>query len=169
MSLKEWTSLDEVRAWERAAEMRERFAKLEAHNSLLEKVLENAEKLLASPYKVHDRDYGTTCNYGCVTCDLENAINKLRCDSQNAKIDTDKLASTPGVIEYVGSPEILIPNKLEKAWREQTPSCLTCGWSPEFYEVELEETGKPGEYHADCVSKDAADAWSHRGHYLYIK
>jgi len=60
--------------------------------------------------------------------------------------------------------------KLKKAWEEQSPCCRSCGWGPLFWEIEddLEETEKPGEYHAHCVSKDDEDSWSHRGYYLYL-
>lgn len=64
-----------------------------------------------------------------------------------------------------------LEDRLEKAWNEQEPSCLSCGWSPCFYEVRdnLDETDKEGEYHALCVSKDDDDSYSHRGYYVYLK
>lgn len=59
---------------------------------------------------------------------------------------------------------------LEKAWHTQSPSCGSCGWSNAFYEIEdtLEPTGKPGEYRAQCVSKDDENSASHRGSYVYL-
>lgn len=56
--------------------------------------------------------------------------------------------------------------KLEKAWREQEPTCMSCGWCPCFYEVGTFEETKLGEYRADCVG-EAEDAPSHRGYYVY--
>jgi hypothetical protein len=58
--------------------------------------------------------------------------------------------------------------RLEKAFMEQSPSCLSCGWSNAFFELEFEPTGKCGEYWAACMSKDADDSETHRGYYLYL-
>ena len=58
--------------------------------------------------------------------------------------------------------------QLEYQWNKDTPSCMSCGWSPCFYEVELEEES-PGIYWAACVSKDDEDSYTHRGHWLYME
>jgi len=59
--------------------------------------------------------------------------------------------------------------RIERAFQEQEPSCLSCGWMNAFFELgEWEET-KPGEYRAHCRSKDADDSDSHRGYYVYLR
>ena len=62
---------------------------------------------------------------------------------------------------------------LEKFWNKDVPSCMSCSWTPAFYEVELsrepsEDSSTHECYHATCVSKDADEPSEHRGHYLYV-
>lgn len=47
--------------------------------------------------------------------------------------------------------------------------CHSCGWKPSRHELSFEKTDKVGELWAECVSKDAEDPSSHRGHYLYVE
>lgn len=61
---------------------------------------------------------------------------------------------------------------LELAWKEQAPTCGSCGWANAFYEIEdgleqVKDTETEIVYHVPCRSENE-DAWNHRGSRLYL-
>jgi hypothetical protein len=60
--------------------------------------------------------------------------------------------------------------RIEKAWREQEPTCNSCGWGALFHELgPWLETDQKNEFRSDCASSDDPDCYSHRGVYVYLK
>lgn len=63
-----------------------------------------------------------------------------------------------------------LEEELEKAFKQQEPSCHSCGWGACFYELgPWIETGRKNEFRAACVSKDDPDCYWHRGVFIYLE
>lgn len=63
--------------------------------------------------------------------------------------------------------------KLREIWEKESPCCRSCGWCNAFFELEdaieiEEENDVRTVYSAPCRSKDADDAYTHRGYLLYV-
>lgn len=59
----------------------------------------------------------------------------------------------------------------KEIWDKQNPSCMSCGWSPAFYEVKDSLVRDEGEDSEDsiCFTAPCTQDDSHRGYYLYIR